>query len=206
MKKKKLEMLLQKIPNFKDPIPSLEQYITPAGIAADIIIISHQFGDINGKVVFDLGCGTGIFAIGAIIAGAKEVVGYDIDKKSIEIAKKYAKENRYKVDFEIKDVVDITKKCDTILMNPPFGAQKSDIKADRKFIEKGFEISSIIYSLHLSKTVPFIKKMVSSLNGEISYFKNYSFPIKHTFDFHNKKIVNYDVSLLRIITKNTEKI
>ena len=27
-------------------------------------------------------------------------------------------------------------------MNPPFGAQKSNQKADRKFLEKAFEISS----------------------------------------------------------------
>jgi len=201
MKKKELEMILQKVPAFKKPSPTLEQYLTPAGIAADIIFIAHQFGDINDKIVIDLGCGTGIFAIGASLTGAKRVIGYDIDKKSIEIAKKHAEGNNLNVEFVVKDVLDVNEKCDTIIMNPPFGAQKSDRKADRKFIEKGFEIASILYSLHLSKTVSFIDKMITSMGGEISYSKDYVFPIKYTYEFHEKKVEKYDVSLLRIITK-----
>ena len=201
MKKKELEILLQKIPAFDAPSPTLEQYLTPAGIAADIIFTAHQYGDIKDKVVFDLGCGTGIFAIGAILTGAKKVIGFDIDNKSIEKAKKYAEKNKLNVEFLVKDVLDIKEKCDTIIMNPPFGAQKSNLKADRKFIEKGFDISSVIYSIHLKKTVPFIEKMVLALKGEITYYKNYIFPIKHTYNFHEKKTVDYDVSLLRILTK-----
>ena len=90
--------------------------------------------------------------------------------------------------------------CDTVIMNPPFGAQKSNLQADREFILKGFEIAAVIYSLHLTKTVPFIEKMVSSLESKIDFRKNYKFPIKHTFDFHNKEKVEYDVTLLRIDT------
>jgi len=201
MKKKELEITLQKVPAFEKPSPTIEQYLTPAGIAADIIFIAHKFEDIKDKIVFDLGCGTGIFAIGATLTGAKKVVGFDIDKKSIEIAKKYAKEKFLSIKFLVKDVSDIKEKCDTIIMNPPFGAQKSDRKADRKFIEKGFEIASVLYSLHLSKTVSFIDKMVSSMGGKISYSKDYVFPIKYTYEFHEKRVVNYDVSLLRIVTK-----
>ncbi len=201
MKKKELEIILQKIPTFDNPSPTFEQYLTPAGIVADIIFTAHQFEDIKDKVVFDLGCGTGIFAIGASLTGAKKVIGFDVDKKIIEKAKKYAKKNNLSVEFLEKDILDIKEKCDTILMNPPFGAQKSNLKADRKFIERGFKISAVIYTIHLTKTVPFIEKMVSALNGEITYYKNYIFPIKHTYIFHEKKFVEYDVSLLRILTK-----
>ena len=59
MKKKELEILLQKVPSFEKPVPHFEQYLTPAGIAADIIFTAHQFGDIENKTVIDLGCGTG---------------------------------------------------------------------------------------------------------------------------------------------------
>ena len=201
MKKKELEMILQKVPTFDDPFPKLEQYLTPAGIAADIIFTAHQFGDIKGKVVFDLGCGTGIFAIGAILTGAKRVIGFDIDKKSIEIAKKHTEENNLCVEFLVKNVSDIKEKCDTVIINPPFGAQKNNQKADRKFIEKGFEISQIIYSIHLKKTISFLEKMISSLDGNITYRKDYAFPIRWTFEFHDKKVVYYDVTLLRIETK-----
>jgi len=201
MKQKELEIILQKVPEFEKPSSKLEQYLTPAGTAANIIFTAYQFGDIKDKVVFDLGCGTGIFAIGAILTGAKRVIGFDIDKIIIEKAKKYAENNKLNVEFIVKDVLDIKEKCDTIIMNPPFGAQKSNLKADRKFIEKGFNISSVIYSIHLKKTIPFIEKMILSLKGEITFYKNYIFPLKHTYNFHEKRAVDYEVSLLRILTK-----
>jgi len=205
MKKKELEILLQKVPTFENPSPNLEQYLTPANIVADIIFIAHQFGDIENKTILDLGCGTGIFSFGAKIANAKEVIGIDIDEKSIEIAKKFAEKNNENIQFMRKDVKDVDIKCDTVIMNPPFGAQKSNRWADRRFIEKGFEITNVIYSLHLSKTLDFIEKMIMSLGGEITYYKKYVFPIKHTFLFHNKKSQEVDITLLRIITKKLVK-
>jgi putative methylase len=200
MKKKELELILQKVPSFINPIPKFEQYLTPANIAADIIFIAHQFGDISNKIIFDLGCGTGIFSIGSYITGAKIVIGVDIDRNCIEIAKKYAKKNNYEISFLIRDVNKIEKKCDTILMNPPFGAQKANLNVDRIFINKGFEISSLIYSLHLTKTIPFIEKLIEKKGGEITFSKKYIFPIRWAFDFHKKKVVNYNVTLLRIKT------
>ena len=86
-------------------------------------------------------------------------------------------------------------------MNPPFGAQKSNRWADRRFIEKGFEISKVIYSLHLTKTLDFIEKMILALEGEISYYKKYDFSIKHSYSFHSKKSLKFDVTLLKILTK-----
>ena len=200
MKKKELEILLQKVPLPNKPVPHLEQYMTPANIAADILFTAHLFGDIENKIIIDLGCGTGIFSVGAILTGAKKVIGIDVDKDIIKIAKEYAEKNNLKIEFRVQDVKDVDIKCDTILMNPPFGAQKSNQKADRKFIEKGFEISQTIYSLHHKKTIPFLEKMISSLNGEIIFQKDYDFPIKWMFDFHTKNTARYDVTLLRILT------
>lgn len=201
MKKKELEIFLQKTPDFEKPKPGLEQYITPANVVADIIFIAFQMGDIENKTVLDLGCGTGIFSIGACIAGAKEVIGIDSDEAAIKIAKNFADENKLIIDFITQDIKDVDISCDTILMNPPFGAQKSNINADRKFIEKAFEKADVIYSLHLTKTLPFIEKMVYSLEGTVDFTKNYSFPIKHSQSFHSKKVVFFDVSLFRILTK-----
>jgi putative methylase len=200
MKKKELEILLQKVPLPNKPIPNLEQYMTPASIVADIIFTAHQFGDIKNKTIIDLGCGTGIFSVGAALVGAKKVTGIDADKDVITIAKEYAKKNNLEIEFKVDDVKNVQTKCNTIIMNPPFGAQKSNQKADRDFIEKGFEISKILYSIHLKKTIPFLEKMISSLGGSITYRKDYIFPIRWTFKFHDKKVVNYDVTLLRIET------
>ena len=201
MKKKELEIRLQKIPPFEDPDPVLEQYLTPAGIVADIIFIASQFNDIKDRMVVDLGCGTGIFSFGASFVNTKKVFGIDVDKKSIITAKKHAKEINQDINFLNQDIENVKLKCDTVIMNPPFGAQKGNKNADRKFIEKAFEIASVIYSLHLTETIPFVEKMISSLGGEITYYKDYKFSIKHTFEFHIKESVNFKVTLLRILTK-----
>lgn len=202
MKKKELEIILQNVPTFIKPNPNLEQYLTPANIAADILFIAHQFNDINNKTVVDLGCGTGIFSIGAKIIGAKKVIGVDIDNNSIEIAKIYSKKNNHKIQFLNIDINEFNKKCDTIIMNPPFGAQKRNINIDRNFIDKAMEYSSIIYSLHLSKTLSFIKKLIDIKGGEITYSKKYKFPIKWIYDFHKKKVVEYDITMIRIKKNN----
>jgi len=201
MKQKELEIILQKVPTYERPNPYIEQYMTPANIAADIIYTAYQYGDIQDKTVIDLGCGTGIFSYAAKIANAKEVIGIDIDKEAVKIAKNFAEKNNLNIKFLTKDVKDINIKCDTVIMNPPFGAQKSNRWADRRFIEKAFEISKVIYTMHLTKTIEFIEKMITSLNGEINYYKKYAFPIKHSFLFHNKKTLKVDITLVRILTK-----
>jgi len=200
MKQRQLEIILQQIPKPTSPMSHLEQYMTPAPIAADVLYTACQWEDINDKIVVDLGCGTGIFAVGAYLMGAKNVQGFDVDPNVIAQAKENARRNNYPIEFVAQDIVDIQTTCDTVLMNPPFGAQKANLHADRKFIEKGFAIASVLYSFHLKKTVPFFEKMITALNGEITLQKDYEFPIKWMFDFHYKQVVSYKVSLLRIAT------
>src|SRR4030042_577278 len=53
----------------------LEQYATPAHIAADMLWEAFTAGDIEGRSVVDLGCGNGVFSIGAKLLGAKDVLG-----------------------------------------------------------------------------------------------------------------------------------
>ncbi len=198
MKQKELEIYLQKVPSFDRPIVSLEQYQTPANIAAEMIFIAYSFGDIKDKVIADLGCGTGILSIGAALMGAKKVIGVDIDPSCIEIAEKFKEKNSFEISFIVSDVRDISLEVDTVIMNPPFGAQKGNINADRIFLEKSMEISSTIYSLHLTKTLNFIREMIKTKGREISFKKRYSFPIRRTFFFHEKRVSYQDISLIRI--------
>ena len=195
MKQKKLEIILQQIPENPDPKPNLEQYPTPSFIAADMLYTAHSLDDIENKKILDLGCGCGIFAIGAKLLGAKEVIGMDIDEKAIEIAREYAQDMKLDVEFQVSEIKDFNEKGDTVLQNPPFGSQKTH--ADRPFLEKALALSSVTYSLHLSKTREFIEMLSNKLKSEITHTKQYNFEIKHTFDFHRKEQKNFEVTMFR---------
>ena len=47
-KKKHLEMILENVPNHPNPKVGLEQYSTPATIAADLVWNAYGLGDIDG--------------------------------------------------------------------------------------------------------------------------------------------------------------
>jgi len=198
MKQKQLELLLQNIPPPDHPKPEWEQYHTPATIAADILYTAYAYGDIAEKHVIDLGCGTGTFAIGAAILGAKQVTAIDIDKDSIKIAKQHAQQHQLSIDFHTHPIEKFDIIGDTVLMNPPFGAQKSNLQADRRFLEKAMDNAEVVYSLHLEKTLPFLQKMITAKQGNITHNKTYEFPIPHQFHFHQKIKTQVKVVLLRI--------
>ena len=69
--KKDLEIILSTLKGFERPKPELEQYTTPSSLAAELLWQAYIDGNIEGKIVVDLGCGTGILALGAAILGAK---------------------------------------------------------------------------------------------------------------------------------------
>ena len=204
-----MEMKLQRLKGFQEPKAKLEQYATPAKIAADILYTAHGLGDIQGKRVIDLGCGTGIFSIGACMLGAEEVAGTDIDKDVIAIARKNADNAGCQVNFDCISVEETTGEWDTCIMNPPFGSQTKH--ADLPFLEKALEVSKVIYSLHNSETLPFLRKRIEKAafvhenESRAGYIldleKNYKFEIRHTFQFHRKEKMNVDVTLLRIVDK-----
>lgn len=79
-------MAIEGFPPHSNPKIHLEQYSTPAPIAADLLWNAFSLGDITGKNVLDLGCGTGILAFSALFLGASRVTGIDIDEDAIVIA------------------------------------------------------------------------------------------------------------------------
>lgn len=201
IKKRHLEMALQSIPPFKNPQAELEQYKTPALIAADILWNAHSLGDIEGLKVVDLACGTGIFSIGAALLGAREVVGVDTDPDAIETARKEV-ENRglgELIKFVRSDVRDFNEKGETVIQNPPFGAQKAHRKdADRVFISKAIEIAPVVYSFHLKDTFDFVVRYIKDHGGLVTHTFNYRFPIPRIYDFHEKEEVLVDVVVVRV--------
>ena len=80
MRLNELERLLEKVAGFTAPSARMEQYQTPAPLAARLLYHAALNGDIGGRRVGDLGCGTGILSIGAALLGAREVIGVDADE------------------------------------------------------------------------------------------------------------------------------
>jgi len=199
MKMKTLEMKLQQVPCFPKPRADLEQYATPAPIAADILFTAYSNGDIQGKKVADLGCGTGMFALGASLLESERVFGCDLDRSIIEIARRTALEWGLEIDFQASDVRDFNTRVDTIIQNPPFGAQKRH--ADRPFLEKGMDLADTIYSLHNSNSTDFIQTMVASMGFKIDNTKDYMLEIPYMHDFHSKEMDHVRVRLFRIVRK-----
>jgi len=198
MKKKELELFLEGVYNFSSPKPWLEQYKTPASIASDMLFLAYGFQDIYKKTVLDLGCGTGVFAVGARMLQAAHVTAVDIDPDSVMQGQMFAKENDLDIDFICADISSVSEHADTVLMNPPFGAQKANLHADRLFIEKATSIATITYSLHLAHTMDFIEKLLRSLDKKGRVLQTYRFPISAQFHFHKKLKDTVSVALLQI--------
>src|SRR4030043_1084654 len=104
MKLKNLEMALQRLSGYSCPRAVLEQYQTPAPLAARLLFHALMKGDIRGKKICDLGSGTGVLAIGASLLGADQVRGVDSDKNAIQVAKENAALLDADVEFIVADV------------------------------------------------------------------------------------------------------
>lgn len=196
MKKNELERRLQKVAPHSRPRPDLEQYSTPASVAADMLFTAYSFGDIADREVVDLGCGSGILSIGAALLGASKVTGIDVDPAAIEDAIRNTEEAGVDVDIRLEDIGEVDLRADTVIMNPPFGAQRRN--ADRPFLEAAVSIAPRVYSLHNARTVDFLFKMVSAMGREVFFQKSYKFEIPHMFEFHDKRKKEIEVALLCI--------
>ena len=152
LKLRQLETALNEVDTFEKPKVLLEQYPTRPHIAACILhSIETSYGGLDGRIVADLGCGTGVLSIGARLLGASAVIGFDIDPNAIDTAKRnleefglnYDEEGNGYCDLVLNDVTQtftalFDKECklgndgslnkfsgafDTVIMNPPFGTK-----------------------------------------------------------------------------------
>ena len=196
MKKKDLEIALQSVDNFPDPDPSLEQYMTPATMASDILFDAYRAGDVEGMKVIDLGCGTGMFSIGAWLMGAGMVRGFDISLPALETARRNAERLGADVDFVNLPVKDVDEGADTVFMNPPFGCQNKN--ADRPFLDKALETAECVYSIHMANTVYFVGEYCERKGRSLVSYKIYKYEIPHTFSFHTRMKKTVDVAAVVI--------
>jgi len=203
LSKSKLAIALSKLKVFDKPKVTLEQYPTDSEIAAEIIWNALMLSDIVDKRIADLGCGTGILGIGALIMGAREVIFVDIDEDALNICKENIKEAKELYDFEGEYIVKNSKvslfdeSVQVVLQNPPFGVKVKN--ADREFLEQAIKNGKVIYTMHSAATKKFIEKFSVEKNCKITNYYEFMFPLKQTMKFHKKRIERVPVGCFRIV-------
>ena len=198
VRKRDLEIALQAIAPHPNPKVHLEQYTTPADIAADILFSAcYTYEDIRGKSVLDLGTGTGRLAIGAAILGAEQVVGIDVDAATVQSALLDSKRMQLKVDWVVGDIESVQDPFDTVIMNPPFGTKQEH--ADIRFLRVALKVGKVIYSIHKSTTHSFISRWLKDAGAESEILMTTKMLIPHQYNFHHKRRHVVVVDVLRIV-------
>jgi len=173
----------------------------PVDVASELLFLAaYANDDVVGKAVIDLGCGSGRLAIGAVLLGAKEAVGVDVDRSAVKKARENAKRLSLtsRLSWIAGDIDVLRGRFDTVLQNPPFGVQRRS--ADRRFLLKAMELAPRVYSLHKGGEAnrAFIKRFIEANGGKVTSIFQMRFNIPRMFKFHTERRHEVDVDLYRI--------
>ena len=199
--KSRLAIILSGLEGFDTPKVRREQYLMDSEIGASVLWNAHILGDIEGRVIADLGCGTGLLGIGVLLLGAKRVFFVDSDKKVLQIAKNNISKvksegyNMGKTEFVCQDISKLKMSADVVIQNPPFGTKVRH--SDVIFLEKALETAAVVYSFHKSETNMFLQRFSARKNAKITHVWNFRFPLKATLVFHRRQIHRINVSCFR---------
>lgn len=197
MRQRDLEILLDKhVPAFPSPKAELEQYRTPAPVAADLLYKAYALGDVAEKRVVDLGCGTGMLACGAALLGAR-VVAVDVDADALAAASRAATALAVDVAFEHADVAAWRGQADVAISNPPFGAQRPG--ADRPFLEAAIRAAPVAYVFSNAGTEEFVRRFAADLGAAPTHAWPYAFAVPHQFRFHTRARQDVAVVVHRLV-------
>ena len=203
--KSNLAVALSKLKGFEKPKVREEQYTTDSEIAADMFWLMHMRGELDDKTVADLGSGTGILGLGALLMGAKKVFLVDKDGEAMAVAKQNHNDlisqgfELGEAVFVLSDINDFNEKVDVVVENPPFGTKEAH--ADKAFLEKAFSLADTVYSFHKTSTESFVSAVSEDNGFKVAEKINFSFPLKAVHDFHRRQIHRIEVTLFRLEKK-----
>jgi len=202
--KSQLTQQLGVVVGFDDPRVDLEQYRTPPELAAHLVHTADLQGDIEGRTVVDLGCGTGMLALGAALRGPDTVVGVDIDPDPLETARENERRiaTTSGVSWVRADATDAPLCPDgptTVIMNPPFGAQSGNEHADRRFLRTSSQIADVSYSIHNADSAEFVESFAADNGGTVTHAFRAEFTLPRSFEFHDEDGTAIDVEVFRIV-------
>ena len=201
--KSRLTQQLGVVAGFDDPRADLEQYRTPPELAAHLVHTADLQDDIEDRLVIDLGCGTGMLALAAALRGPRSVVGLDIDPAPLSTARR--NERRVASQTAVSWVRgDATRaplcpaEPTTVVMNPPFGAQRGNEHADRGFLATASDISDVSYSIHNADSADFVESFAADNGGTVTHAFAAAFEIPRSFEFHAEESREIDAEVFRI--------
>ena len=194
MRRSELIRRLDRVPAFPDPRPELEQVRTPPEAAAEMLWAALGAGELEGRAVADLGCGTGVLALGAALLGARSVEGWDVDARALALGRDTAQEWGVEVRFVERSVEPPGPVAETILMNPPFGAQRA--QADRPFWEAALGgTASAVYAFALADSRSFIERQAVAHSARLDERRPIDWTLPATFRHHRRRNVPLKVDL-----------
>ncbi|HEV2317390.1 MAG TPA: METTL5 family protein [Thermoplasmata archaeon] len=194
MKNAALIRRLSGLETFDRPDPKLEQVATPPEAAAELLNLALQRGDLEGRSVADLGAGTGLLGIGAKLLGAREVVAIEVDPDAVEVARRNATKAKVDLRVEKMDVERFAEKVDTVVMNPPFGAQRRH--ADLPFWDAALRSAQRgTYAFALADSRTFIARRAVERAASIAENRPVRWVLPASFPHHTKPQVPIPVDL-----------
>lgn len=204
MKRKHLEEYLEGIEVFENPKVELEQYPTKPHIASHMLYtMQASYGDVEGKLVADLGCGCGALSLGAAMLGAGTVVGYDVDPDALEVWR--ANCDEMEIDACEAVLCDVTqgfpsyschKQFDTVIMNPPFGTKQKGV--DMEFLQMALHLANnAVYSLHKTSTRDHVLTRAEKWGAKGEVLAELKYDLPASYRFHKKKSVDIEVDFIR---------
>jgi len=203
MKLKELESHLQEVEQFQAPKILLEQYSTRPHIAACMLhTMAASFDDIEDKTVADLGCGSGVLAVGCAMLGAGYVLGFDVDPDALQLMSEnvedFEMDNLDAINIDVKNIGDgWHKKFDTVVMNPPFGT-KHNKGLDLLFLQTGLNLSRrAVYSLHKTSTRDHVVKKAEQWGAKAQVLAELRYDLPASYKHHKKSSVDIAVDFIR---------
>ncbi|UXD21174.1 methyltransferase [Ignicoccus pacificus DSM 13166] len=186
--KKALELELERVPEKVGRLGvRYEQYPTPSYVAADVLWEAYVRGDIEGKMVLDLGCGTGRLAYGVELLGGRALC-VELDETLLQESPCLEKAKAF-----IPYVP--SRKVDTVIMNPPYGTKRK--KADKPFWDIALELSRSVYSIQPWAEGLFnvIRRNALSKGFKCEVLKVYEYHLKMLYSFHKSRRKRMEVAL-----------
>jgi len=196
-----LERRLADIATFDDPRLDLEQYPTPADLAAHLLHDADLRRDLEGTVI-DLGTGTGVLALGAALRAPERVIAIERDADALATAR----ENERVLEPPVPVVWirgDATRpplavEDATVVTNPPFGAQNGNRGADRAFLAAAADIAGVSYSVHNAGSEAFVESFAADRGGAVTHAFEARLDLDRQFAHQTEERETITVEVFRI--------